>query len=357
MRILSCNTSSNKRNLGMDLTRVVASLMVVSMHVTASWKYGVLSTPEWHISEFYDSLCRSAVPLFFMISGAFYKNRPASRTVRKIIYYIAVFFGISLIYAIDDAYLGSRMGERPNWLEGVLNYKYHLWYLPAYIFVLSAAPVLVKAIDSNEENAMYKYLLGLWMFFGIGLNTVITAMNGLDSWRLFNRYCQFISSFAFMTGNHMGYFVLGRFLIKKEFTDSEKRVIYALGVLSTVALYTLTVWYSYHLGRCDERWMGTMNLFIFLQATAVFEFFKNMSVDSKYANAIGEVSTYTFGIYLVHVLFLDWARVKGVFQGCKIMGLSIHPALLIPIEAVIVWLTSFFAVWVIRKIYKSIKSL
>ena len=115
----------------MDLTRVVASLMVVSMHVTASWKYGVLSTPEWHISEFYDSLCRSAVPLFFMISGAFYKNRPASRTVRKIIYYIAVFFGISLIYAIDDADLGSRMGERPNWLEGVLNYKYQLWYLPA----------------------------------------------------------------------------------------------------------------------------------------------------------------------------------------------------------------------------------
>ena len=67
--------NSSQRDYNMDLLRILASLMVIVIHVSA---YNFLDAPaksiEWLSYDMYDSMVRSAVPIFLMISGAFFLN-------------------------------------------------------------------------------------------------------------------------------------------------------------------------------------------------------------------------------------------------------------------------------------------
>ena len=67
------NKNNSQRDYNMDLLRILASLMVIVIHVSA---YNFLDTPtksiEWLSYDMYDSIVRSAVPIFLMISGAFF---------------------------------------------------------------------------------------------------------------------------------------------------------------------------------------------------------------------------------------------------------------------------------------------
>lgn len=67
------NKNSSQRDYNMDLLRILASLMVVFIHVSA---HNFINTPiksiEWLSYDMYDSILRSAVPIFLMISGVFF---------------------------------------------------------------------------------------------------------------------------------------------------------------------------------------------------------------------------------------------------------------------------------------------
>ena len=55
-------------SVGLDFTRIVACLMVVVLHVSAT---GVAEfSHDWVYFNAYDSLVRACVPLFLMLSGA-----------------------------------------------------------------------------------------------------------------------------------------------------------------------------------------------------------------------------------------------------------------------------------------------
>ena len=63
----------NTRNVSYDLLRICAAVMVVLLHIAASNWYSVSpDKAEWVAMNLYDSMARSAVPLFFMLSGAFF---------------------------------------------------------------------------------------------------------------------------------------------------------------------------------------------------------------------------------------------------------------------------------------------
>ena len=102
--------NENGRNSAMDLLRNIAALMVICIHVTGRREHVDITTLNWHAAISWDAICRSAVPLFFMMSGAFYKDAPLSKTINKIIKFSGIFFGISLLYTLSDAYWRSISG-------------------------------------------------------------------------------------------------------------------------------------------------------------------------------------------------------------------------------------------------------
>lgn len=336
----------------MDLARNIAILMVICMHVTAAWKYGDVDTFKWHASELWDVICRSAVPIFFMISGAFYKEAPINKTVNKLVRFIAIFFEISLLYTLSDAcwmLISGGYIQGNQILNGILNYKYHLWYLPEYIFVLSIAPILVKAID-EDKGKLTEYLLGIWILFGILINTILTATSGFEICELFNRYLNFLSSLVFLSKNHVGYFILGRYLSQKGTTKKIRNVLYTLGVIATIALYILTDRYSHYLGYADNRWLSTLNIFVLFQASSMFIFFWNFKISDKWTWIATFLSKYTFGIYLIHVFFLDWSYNLNIFTENGIWKYEINPLLNTPLRVILIYGVSFICTFAIKKI-------
>ena len=79
------NKNNSQRDYNMDLLRILASLMVIVIHVSA---YNFLDTPtksiEWLSYDMYDSIVRSAVPIFLMISGAFFLNDKIQNNLKKL---------------------------------------------------------------------------------------------------------------------------------------------------------------------------------------------------------------------------------------------------------------------------------
>ena len=64
-----------QRDYGIDLLRICAAFLVVLIHLSAEhWLNYSYNSTEWFVCHFFDSIGRSAVPLFVMISGMFLLN-------------------------------------------------------------------------------------------------------------------------------------------------------------------------------------------------------------------------------------------------------------------------------------------
>lgn len=102
------NKNNSQRDYNMDLLRILASLMVIVIHVSA---YNFLDTPtksiEWLSYDMYDSIVRSAVPIFLMISGAFFLNDKIQNNLKKLytknIFKLVLVFG--LLYMLHFVFL------------------------------------------------------------------------------------------------------------------------------------------------------------------------------------------------------------------------------------------------------------
>ena len=60
------------RKSNMDALRAISAFLIVLLHVSADyWAAADLNSYKFIVMTFYNGLCRSAVPLFLMISGMF----------------------------------------------------------------------------------------------------------------------------------------------------------------------------------------------------------------------------------------------------------------------------------------------
>jgi len=63
----------NERNKNLDLLRVLASFMVILLHVSTKYVVENIGSPNLYftIGNFFNSITRISVPIFVMLSGAF----------------------------------------------------------------------------------------------------------------------------------------------------------------------------------------------------------------------------------------------------------------------------------------------
>lgn len=236
-------------------------------------------------------------------------------------------------------------------LESITNYKYHLWYLPAYITVLFISPIIVKIMDDKDEE-LIRYLIIVFVIFGSLSNTISVAIRGFDNLNFLNNYIGFFSTF--MTENHIGYFVLGRWLINYKVNEKSKKIIWLMGGISTICLYYLTTFYSGLHGCGDDRWLSTLNIFVLMQAMALFIFFLDFKVPDVLNKLIRLIAPTTFVIYLVHVFFLDWSYRLGVFNGTKICGIEVNCIVGIPLRVMIIYLLSYVVSFIWMNVKRNI---
>ena len=327
-----------------DLIRVVAIYLVVIVHVSGQLTnvWGKIPLIQWFTADIYGGVARVSVPLFFMISG--YLLLPRSESLGtfygKRMPKIVIPFIFWSIFYISLTCAGNAKLCTPDYLLQFILLKrtyFHLWFLYSLIGIYFVLPLLRLMIRPDTDRKVLWYLIVLWLIF----QPVRTLM---DQFLHFS-----ININAPLSTGFLPYFVLGYLLGQVSLTRA--RVILA-GVIF-LAGSLITVVGTYFLTRASGQFNGYFYDYVtigtILSAAGAFILLRRLSdlpafSSDRFHSLTRWLAGGTFGIYLIHVLFiwgLDWLHVT-TFIGFALWS--------VPLVATLIFGLSFAAVTVLQKI-------
>ena len=310
------------------------------IHVSAVGVSGRSFDVLWHLSNFFNGLARFAVPTFLLISGAFlmkpsYGNEKIRRRFFHMLFVLCFW---SLFYCAVYCALRIKNGETVslnNLGYGFFKYGYHLWYLQMLIGLYLTLPFLKKI---NESRRLTRYFLLFWFLFSVLPSVVFRLPETEDLKAAFDLF-----GFHLFLG-YSGYLLLGYRLINQPLSGRQKRtvVIFGSGALLTALVGTMGL--SVVFGSFVGALYGPLTLSVCLYSAAVFVVFAGVRIRS---GAILKMMTEcSFGIYLIHVFVMS---IILKFYKFLFGNFDLYP-LMIPLIAFIVYLISFAAVLLLKRI-------
>jgi surface polysaccharide O-acyltransferase-like enzyme len=99
------------------------------------------------------------------------------------------------------------------------------------------------------------------------------------------------------------YFSLGYYLHKTEVNKNQRKIIYGLGISSLVMGYVLTKQASLLQDGLNMHYFSNSTLTVFFVSVMVFVLIKHSR--NQRSRCIEIISKHSFGMYLIHALFLD----------------------------------------------------
>lgn len=304
-----------KRLYYLDVLRVIACIMVIVIHVSSDYIYMGESVAgnSYIIGLVANTMSRSCIGLFLMISGALVlkKSTSLSNVIKHSIRYLYLYFLWSFFYAlVSVVYIGDYSIE--NMIGSMLRGKYHLWYLLLVSFIYGITP-LFNSVDIKS----LKWVCFICILFGV----VFTSLHFGD-WGLFENA---VNSKILA---YIGYFILGYLL-------SRVRGSFIF-ILPLVAVWVLHSDMMVRLCRRDgvfnEYLSDYNNILVFIEVVCIFLIVKY--IITKGSRVIEIVSGATFGVYLVHVVFVDVFRRFGLFERLPVL-----------VAALLIFLISFCVSW------------
>ncbi|WP_017380491.1 acyltransferase [Paenisporosarcina sp. TG-14] len=335
-----------KRFYYLDYLRIYATIAVITIHVSAT---AVRANPfetglsGWLSGNFFESLARASVPIFIMISGALLLNDnrslPYSQFLKKRISKIAIPLLLwSIIYYLAGSFSNEYDYSTKNFIYKLLtdDIIYHLWFMYTIIGLYLITP-LVKILMQHSSKRDVEYFLGLWIFASVLLKFMVYLVGFSIKIELF-----------FVT-NFVGYFVLGYYLLKYQF--SKKNILYSqiLLILGLLGTFFLTYYGTIkNQGVLEQYWYEYHSITVLLTSVGLFTLFKDILFKSKQdINAfLNWFSQASFGIFLVHVLVLNYL-LAAVFDKINI---QFHSIIAIPLNVIIILIVSSMITYIIRKI-------
>jgi len=282
-----------EREINIDYLRILACLLVVVLHISGPlFLKNSLDSYNFKINLALDSFSRVAVPIFVMISGRYLVNynytfNPTKyvnsilRILRPLLFWTAVYIGIYMLFkwfkkeAIDFYMIFEKtINGKPS---------YHLWYLFMILVLYAIVPFINQSIKILSSKQLRNVTWGLVIFSLLhqSFNLIYEVKDFWGVWFI----------------DYVGYFLLG-FVYKDKM--SKHKHLYLVGYLF-FSLLTFAASYftfkEYH----KVPFFNYNSVTVILSSYCLYRFFDNISVsDSK----ILDISKYTFGVYLIHPLFI-----------------------------------------------------
>ena len=329
----------------LDTLRVIAIAFVLVNHTVGPW---MLSLPDqtmnWWFGVTYFFMCKFAVPLFVMISGALLlrKTDPYQKTGRRIVRIAKalVLFSVFYYFVNQTSYSLIDFVDR-FWHAGICA---PLWYLYMYLGLLIMLPLLQR-LASVMRNRDYLY------FFAISLGIV----NLLPVVAAFSPSFEPTSYFQLpMFTGFVGMFFGGHYLANVAKVTRRHAVIAAVVFLVCLAFLVASTDYFYQVNggkgylAMDNRTFSP----IMLMAACVFVVVRwredaraGRPARSAAQHVIRELALCSFGIYLVHPYFVTLMKpyfVQAAASAPDVFALLVYQLVLFAV--------SFAATWLLRLI-------
>jgi surface polysaccharide O-acyltransferase-like enzyme len=342
--------------LPVDLIRTVAIILVIILHaaIEPNPNLGLMSPAGvqlWWTSNVYDSISRTAVPLFIMLTGALLltptkKDEPLKVFFKKrwnrigipVLFWGAIFFAWDFLVRGQPATLLFVF-------QGILAGPYvHFWYVYVLIGLYLITPLL-RVIVAHAEWSTIKYFLIIW-FVGTGILPLLTLYAGISPQAVWFRQN------VFLLVGLLGYFVLGAYIAKLTLRRSTLALMLTLSTIFTVVgtyflIASLGEQYSQFFLDASSFSVIIASVSLFLILASV----PNQKIETLFPKGnrvLQVISENTLPIYLFHIIVLETLQ-KG-YLGLKISVTNINPIIEIPLITVVTLLICLAIIVPLKKI-------
>jgi surface polysaccharide O-acyltransferase-like enzyme len=300
--------TTQSRDHALDGMRVVATLLVIIIHVSAKG-FGLMSQRNWWAVNAWESMARVSVPLFFMISGALLLSRSHSITSigRREWRILLPLVAWSVLYLLWFRYAGQLEGD---WAARIVSGPVvgHLWYLYALAGVYVFLPVLA-AFHQNIPLRLQLFCLLFW-FIGASVVPLEIALTqrrvaGID-WAALHLY--------------PGYMALGAVLYRH--LPAVPRRLHLAGawiawIVLSMAIALATWWYSHTLAQANETFYVYSSPLVVLAGAAAFVALRALGATwappgTRRYRGVAWFAATSFGVYLIHVWVLFALDARGI---------------------------------------------
>lgn len=358
-----------KRENNLDFLRVIACIMVISIHVSAFYVTKYIETPNFKFTtgNFYDSFTRLAVPIFVLLSGRFAlsdeRNIEVKYYYRKIfkriliptfiwsfLYFMYSYILEIMYYIIYGELKHSIFSPVKSWIVGAP--YYHLWYLYMSIGLYLSVPYLLRLKKKIGEEKFFKtgiifFILGLFIFLFEEFLNYINFYEREDVFK-YLKYFWYFNQFKFI--NYLGYFILGYSLRNmKNKSVNFRNMIFLTIIFLFLMFFTVEILVRKNL--MGNATIFYSNNFIFTMSGAVsiylaFNRLKAERIKFDFSN----LAFHSFNIYLVHAGILS---VITIFLD-KILNYEPNPIWYIPFMICFIFITSYIFSVILEKLKEKI---
>lgn len=298
---------SKGRSVSLDITRIIAILAVVMIHISGIFVVSYeTTTPEFFWGNIFDSISRIGVPLFVMISGALMLDENRNFSIRSLllkniknIVSLLIFWSVlyCCIYKIAFPLLRGETLNFKRIVYSIIMGHYHMWYLYMIIGLYLITPFLREFV--NKKN---KDLICFFLTVSVLTQFLQPIVNGLSlMWDDVLYFAEFIESFHLeFFGGFITYYILGWYFTNIEIKKKWK--FYCIGLISLL----ITILYV-QITKDHSNGYSYMNLFTLLYSEAVFIALncgRKWALNNRLKSIIEILSKLSFGVYIVHPLFV-----------------------------------------------------
>ena len=301
--------STEKRQTGIELLRIVAMMMIVLMHFLSH--SGNLLEPGTPFSlsaatgTILENLCLGAVNAYVFISGYYgsRRNYKPSKTVRFLCQIWFYSLLIPLVLMLFHQHTKFQEG-----IYGVIYYLFpieteHYWFATSFLMLMLLSPFLNRAVKFLSHKKFQIALVGVFVLFS-GIKSICPVAFGFDKYGYDLPWFVFVYLFAAYAGKYDSQGVLA--------TLKENRKKAAALFLLSAGLGMVIQFLMRDLGQLLPALEGTCNYYftvpyhyntmnVFAGSIGLFYLFQSIVIkEGKFAEGIRKVSGLSFGVYLLH---------------------------------------------------------
>jgi surface polysaccharide O-acyltransferase-like enzyme len=309
------SAAPDRRVQYLDVLRVFSMLSVVFLHSISRSVAVNLGSNVWHLANVTTAIASTAVPLFFMISGALLLDSRYTLSMdytlkRRLPRVLLPFIAWSLIAVVylalfTDSGGGSRLATAVTTTINLPGRQalVHLWFMYALIPLYLLSPLIKTFVDSVGPKLM-AYTLGLWLVFASLLPMIATFLP--ERYRPLAHWGGAIPVNSFV--GFAGYFLAGYWLMKAEWRVPA-RWLMAIAVADVMAMVVATWavtrstgYYTVYFKTYTSTTMVILSVAVFLLAKGFMETRRLGRVGNGF---IGFLVPISFGVYLCHLFVRD----------------------------------------------------
>ena len=281
------SSTSMKRNLSIDLIKIIAMFGVLALHVR--W-------PRYTTMPMISDLLRCwypiwgiAMPLFFMVSGYLMYNKEITwsyiiQKVWKIIKFVTIIITVYIIpYVLITHDYNCWKWYIACYIQAGKFFQF--WYFGSIIIIYLMLPYLSKLMHSNYLNNVL-ILLAIICSFVFILNWMY-AFERKYTWQTLRLW------------NWLFYFLMGCWVNKnqKQLTSINWKYSLFLGVFST--FFLVSTW-----SFIGKVWCYFCSIPFMLYVICTFIVLQNIKI--KRSNLIQSLSSLFLPVYALHIIILDF---------------------------------------------------